>query len=161
MEEVKTTYNKKDIAKEQLRTAIVIFLKGLSYPSVITLAGASGSILHQLVLNRGKTPFVDFARDVKVKLTGENIKRQKYKSFLNNHLGINHLKHMSNECSETVEIDLEESAYRALVVAVNDYIVLNGQDDDFIKAFLKWSWVNKDGPDAMKEYEKFAKDLKK
>lgn len=57
----KHRYHKYDIARGQLETAIRLFLvDGCDMFSAVTLAAASGEILHQLVLNDGKQPFVDY-----------------------------------------------------------------------------------------------------
>ena len=53
-------YHKFDIAHGQLETAIRLFLvDGCDMFSAITLAGAAGEVLHELVLRAGKRPFVD------------------------------------------------------------------------------------------------------
>ncbi len=61
-------YHKLDIARGQLarparciETAIRLFLvDGCDMFSAITLAGAAGEVLHELVLRAGKRPFVDY-----------------------------------------------------------------------------------------------------
>jgi fibrillarin-like rRNA methylase len=54
-------YHRKEIATQQLETAIWLFLNNKDLSSVITLAGAAGTILSQLVKNAGHEPFVDYA----------------------------------------------------------------------------------------------------
>jgi hypothetical protein len=57
-------YQKSQIATEQLKTAIFLFLNGGDPSSVITLAGAASVILERLLRNKGTTyPFIDFARN--------------------------------------------------------------------------------------------------
>ena len=55
-----TTHNKLDIAREQLRTAVMLHCSGRDRFSAITLAGAADVILSQLLVNKGKENFSDF-----------------------------------------------------------------------------------------------------
>jgi hypothetical protein len=154
-------YHKRQIATDQLKTAIWLFLHGRDPASVITLAGAASAILHQLVHNEGKTPFVDFARNVHNAFGGRMVPRTKYQRHINDTLGINSLKHMSAACPDTLEIDLEKNAEDAITRAIADYVPLFGQEHDFIKAYLQWAWVNRNGPQIMKDYEKIPAKLKR
>ena len=150
-------YHKSQIATEQLRTAIWLFLHGRDPASVITLAGAASGILHQLAVDDGKTPFIDFGRNIHHSVAGRLVARRTYNRHVNDTLGINSLKHMSPDSPNTLEIDLEKNAENAITKAVADYVPLFGQEHDFIKAFLQWAWVNRNGPQVMEEYyEKFA-----
>jgi hypothetical protein len=154
-------YHKRQVASEQLETAILLFLNGRDLSSVITLAGAAGAILERLVRNEGKRPFIDFACDVANVFSGATPPRVKYNRYINNRLGINHHKHMSPDCPETIEIDLQESAENAITKAVADYVTLCGQEDDFIKAYLSWAWVYRDGPKIMQDYRSLPAKLKR
>jgi len=154
-------YHKSQIATEQLKTSILLFLSGRDHSSVITLAGAASAILDQLVRNEDKTPFVDFARKIPIAFGGSMQPRNKYNRRINDKLGINSLKHMSPSCPETLEIDLEKSAEDAITKAVGDYVPLYGQDHDFIKDYLHWAWVNRNGPQVMKDYEKLPAKFKR
>ncbi|MCK5072711.1 MAG: hypothetical protein KAQ98_04740 [Bacteriovoracaceae bacterium] len=153
--------HKKEVARRQLETAVFLFLKGIDYSSVVTLAGAAGNILLQLVLNRGERPFVDLGRDVANYLQGELLPRKRYKYRMQILFGIIPLKHMSDKCDEIVEMDLEKCALSALTVAVCDYTTLSGQNEPFVKAFLNWCWKNQNGPQVMEEYQSLPKKLKK
>jgi hypothetical protein len=79
-------YHKRQIATDQLKTAIWLFLHGRDSASVITLAGAASAILHQLVPNEGKTPFIDFARNVHHAFGGHMVPRAKYQQHINDTL---------------------------------------------------------------------------
>jgi hypothetical protein len=154
-------YHKRQIASVQLQTAILLFLNGRDLSSVITLAGAAGVILERLVRNEGKRPFIDFACSVADVLSGKTPPRAKYNRYISDRLGINHHKHMSPDCPETIEIDLQESAENAITKAVADYVTLHGQEDDFIKAYLSWTWVYRDGPKIMQDYRNLPEKLKR
>jgi hypothetical protein len=145
-------YHKRGIATEQLKTAIFLFLGDRDRSSVITLAGAASNILERLVRNEGKTPFIDYARNVQNVLGGSTPPRAKYSRYINERLGINPHKHMSPTCPDTLEIDLQKGAEDAITKAIADYTTLYGQEHDFIKAFLRWAWVNRDGPQVMKDH---------
>lgn len=135
-------YHRKIIATEQLKTAILLFLDNRDLSSVITLAGASSNILTQLARNAGEEPFIDYACRVHNHIKGYTPPREKYNHHINRILGISVHKHMSQSCPETITLDLHNCAINALIRAVGDYVTLYGQEEDFIKKFLNWTWHN-------------------
>jgi hypothetical protein len=157
----KSAYYKGDIARSQLETAVKIFLNGRDRFSVITLAGAASNILSQLVTNDGGEPFLDYARLIYKDYSGITPPREKYNKHLNQTIGINQLKHHSIGDPEHIELDEEKGAEQAITKAVADYISLYGQDELFVKAFLKWAWVNNDGEAIMENYKKIPSKLKR
>ena len=154
------TYHKKDIAKAQLETAVRLFLQGRDLSSVITLAGASGTILDRLLRNAGKEPFVDYARRFYKGKEGYTPKRASYAHYIDNRLGIIVHKHMNSTDSNTVELDLDQLAFDALGKAMSDYVKLNGQDEPLVIAFFNWAWVNKNGAEALDIYLKQPDEIK-
>lgn len=158
---VDQTYHKQDIATMQLKTAVILFLNGKDCSSVITLAGAAGNILSQLVKNNGGEPFVDFACRVHDALVGYTPPRNKYKHHIDKELGVTAHKHMSSSDSEDVEIDLEKSAADSLIRALSDYTTLKGQEENFVKEFFRWAWKNMDGEEIMESYNKMPNKIKK
>jgi hypothetical protein len=146
-------FHKSEIAKQQLQTAVEIFLRRLDFSSVITLAGAATGILDTLVKRAGKEPFVDYARRVYREFAGYTPKRKSYAHQIDKKLGVIAHKHLASEDPGTVELDLEKQAADALARAIADYIALYGQEEPFVRAYLQWAWVNTDGPSQM---EKFA-----
>lgn len=155
-------YHKVDIAAGQLRTAIRLFLTdGCDMFSAITLAGAAGSILHQLVLDSGKRPFVDFA--IKVydwRKLGPTIARSKYLTHIHRLLFINVLKHHNPKQDEVVEFDAEECALAAILKAIADYKTLTGEETGEMKAFLAWCYVNLESSEIMESYQKLPEKVK-
>lgn len=151
---------KGDIAKAQLETAVVVFLRGLDYSSVITLAGAASGILDTLVRRAGKEPFVDYARRVQAGLHGRTPKRQSYWHHIEKTLGVTVHKHLSEKDPETVELDLEELAADSLKRAISDYISLHGQQEPFVRAFLAWCWKTMDGAAMMERYKAVPKHMR-
>ena len=153
-------YHKRDIAKWQLETAVRLFLNERDLSSVITLAGAAGTILDRLVRNEGKESFVDYARRVHREKVGYMPKRQSYSHHIDKKIGTIVHKHLGKEESEEIDLDLDKMAVDALIRALADYIALNGQEDPFVKAFLSWSWNNMDGHSLMEEFMKVPERLK-
>jgi len=153
-------FHKHDVAKAQLQTAVSMFLEGRDRSSVVTLAGAASGILDALVRCSGKEAFLDYARRVRQELSGQTPKRSAYSHHINTLLGVIAHKHLWEEDSDTIELDLEEQAAGALSRAIADYISLNGQDEPFVKAFLSWSWRNQDGPGLMEKFKQAPKRLK-
>ncbi|MBL4836522.1 MAG: hypothetical protein JKY34_03005 [Kordiimonadaceae bacterium] len=156
----KQEYKKSDIAKQQLETAIGLFLNEVDYASAITLAGAADNILHQLVLNEGKQPFLDYARDIHNVLNGFTPKRGSYKHHIDKKMGIANLKHMGPNCSAVIEIDLLQNAANAIKKAIANYTTLYGDKEPMVVGFLKWCWVNEDGEAIMKAYNSLPKGVK-
>jgi hypothetical protein len=157
----KQKYLRLDLARQQLQTAVSLFL-GKDYLSVITLAGAASGVLTQLVLNSGKEPFVDYGRTFQSSRYSQATPgREKYNRFINSKVGVDVLRHHAANDPETIELNAELQAEHALSRAVVDYIELRGQDEPFVQMFLKWLWVNRDGPKEMAEFEAEDKRFKK
>jgi hypothetical protein len=146
------TFHKSDIARTQLETAVDIFLKGFSRHSVITLAGAASGILDGLLLASGKEPFIDYARRVHAARQGQMPGRVKFAHYIEKRFGISSHKHLSETDDDPIKLDLEDLAEQALTRAIVEYITLFGQEELFVKAYLQWSWVTKDGPGLVKKY---------
>lgn len=156
----KARFHKSDIAKYQLETAVRLFLHGLDRSSVITLAGASCGILDRLVRNAGKEPFVDYACRVHRELIGYTPKRRSYSHQIDKRLGVIAHKHLAQDDSATVELDLEKMAFDALARALADYVTLNGQEEPFVRTFYSWAWENEDGRTLMEEFKAVPDKLK-
>jgi hypothetical protein len=160
----KIRYLRLDIATRQLETAVWMFLEGKDRFSVITLAGAASAILMRLVLNADKQPFADYGRLVMNERSGSMPAREKYNRRINLLFGIDALKHHAANDPPTLELEEERAAENAIIRAMADYIELRGQDAPFVKAFLQWTWVSRNGPELMRAYEaqpERVKQLKK
>jgi hypothetical protein len=156
-------YHKFDIARGQLETAIRLFLiDGADMFSALTLAGAAGEILHRLVLNDGKEPFVDSV----IKVT--ELKSPKMPTparsgiikHIHDVLFVNHTKHLDKGQDVIVKFDAEEAALAAILKAMVDYKTLTGEHTQAMKAFLGWTYQNLDSSDIMKRYEEAKKQGK-
>ena len=149
----KKTYTRDEIAFVQLETAIWFFLNEASYASAITLAGAADNILHQLVLNSGQEPFLEYGRKVAAQLSGRIPGRSKYRKHVGDILGINPLKHMSDECPDGIEIDLPLCAEDTITKAIANYTQLHGERTDCVRAFLQWAWTNRNGQELLDQFK--------
>ena len=155
-----TRFHKSEIARLQLQTAVEMFLSGKDRSSIITLAGAASGILDTLVKKAGKESFIDYARRVHLVQKGAMPNRKSFAHYINKWLGVIVHKHLSKEDAETVELDLEKQAADVLIRAITDYIELNGQDELFVRTFLQWAWVNKDGAAQMAKFASLPAKLR-
>ena len=143
-------YHRSDIAKLQLRTAVMLFINEKDLSSVITLSAVASNLLYQLVSNAKKEPFIDYARKVHEAFIGWTPKRKGYKNYIDNTFGVNVHKHMGKKCSKTCSIDLHDSAKNMLLIAISEYVKLYGQRDDFVVAYLNWRWQRENGANIAK-----------
>jgi len=155
-------YHKLDIARGQLETAIRLFLvDGCDMFSAITLAGAAGEVLHQLVLRAGKRPFVDYA--VKVhdwKKIGPTPSRGAVMKHIHKLLFINAMKHHDKDVQDTIQLDAEECALAAILKAIVDYKTLTGEETVAMKALFGWCYKNLESEQMLKDYEELPKAAK-
>ena len=156
-------YHKYDIATGQLETAIRLFLTdGCDMFSALTLAAAAGELLHQLVLNAGKRPFVDYVVKVnEFKEPGKTPGRSSVITHIHKILFVNRLKHFDKTEAEIVEFDVEECALAAILKAIADYKTLMGTQTGSMKALMAWAYQNLDSAEILKRYEDAPDLLKK
>lgn len=146
---METKISKCEIAKRQLQTAVFLLLHEMDRSSAITLAGASGAILDQLLRNKGKEPFVDYACRVHRELCGITPKRKSYAHHIDKKLGVTVHKHMGKDDPEDVELDLEKMAVDAVARAVVDYTTLCGKNEPFVLEFDCWLRKNTSNADEL------------
>jgi hypothetical protein len=135
------SYQRLDLAANQLETAIGLFISGGDKFSVITLAGAADGIFSQLVINKGKENFIEFSlkKDNDKTLTRGDLGKQ-----VNDILFINELKHMDEDDDGYVVMDVDQCAVSAMLKAMANFVILRGHDVDFVKAFMAWIKLNLD-----------------
>lgn len=136
---------KLQIAQRQLETAIGLFITRKDRISAITLAGAADGILHGLVLKAGKQPFSDYALGIAETMKGETPPKVKYSKHINDTLKINSLKHMDENESEDVTLDVDISALGAILKAIANHHALFPEHPGFIHAMLQWTYMFYDG----------------
>jgi hypothetical protein len=129
-----------DLALNQLRTAIMLFVTGRDRFSVITLAGAADVILSELVLREGKENFVDTVS----KKEGKSRSRKDVGRDINDEFCINIAKHMDPGDDDYVDIEVEDCAIGAILKALANYNMLDGRDVNLIQGFRYWLSCNVD-----------------
>ena len=82
-------------------------------------------------------------------------------NYIDNMFGINVQKHMSPSCPKTCDLNLHECAINSITIAISDYVTLYGQNDDFVIAYLTWSWNRADGNKIFEAYNNMPNKLKK
>lgn len=136
-------YNKIELAENQLKTAIELFVSNGDKFSTITLAGAADVILCRLVLNAGKENFTEFSLR-HTSSQHDNETKESHGRKINDVLFINALKHMDRDEDGYVVMDVDECALGAILKALANYIILSGSEKDFVKGFLVWVRLNLD-----------------
>ncbi len=135
------TYQRFDLAVNQLDTAVRLFMGGQDRFSVITLAGAADAILSQLVENRGDKTFIEELIEGE-----EDAKRARSTmgKHINDILFINAMKHMDDGDDGNVVMDAEQCAIASILVAIANFVTLRGRGAAFVEVFLAWTKQNLD-----------------
>ena len=136
-----TTHNKLDIAREQLRTAVMLYCSGHNRFSAITLAGAADVILSQLLLNKGKENFSDVLMKKDADATGSMPERAVHGKAVNDMLMINAMKHLNPGDDDYLEMDVRISGLATVSKAVSNYVMLCGDRADFVEVLRCWARV--------------------
>jgi hypothetical protein len=134
-------YQRLDLATNQLKTAIGLFVGGHDRFSVITLASAADNILTQLVSNNGKETFTEI---LSREDDDETMTISRMGSHVNKILSINELKHLDKGDDDYVLMDTEECAVATILKALANFVTLRGNEIDFVRAFLLWVRLNLD-----------------
>ena len=138
------SYARLELAENQLRSAIGLFVSGGDRFSVITLAGAADVLLSRLVINAGQENFTESEMRREVKRGRNVVTREEFGKEMNDTLFINQLKHMDDGDDGYVEFDPEECALAAILKAIVNYAQLGGRNKDFVLAFMAWVKLNLD-----------------
>lgn len=145
------TITKLALAQSQLETAIGLFVSRRDRISAITLAGAADGILHGLVLKAGKQPFSDYALAMTEALGGDTPKKRAFAKYVNDKFHINDLKHMDEGDAGELALDVDQSAFGAIVKAIANHHILVPEHPPYIKAMLAWAWKFYDGKTIREE----------
>jgi hypothetical protein len=135
------THSKLDIAREQLRTAVMLYCSGRDRFSAITLAGAADVILSQLLLSEGKENFSDLLMKKEADASGSMPVRSAHGKSVNDMLMINAMKHMDRDDDDYLEMDVRISGLATVSKAVCNYVKLCGDDVDFVEVLRCWARV--------------------
>lgn len=137
------TYDRLSLAKEQLDTALELFLDEKNYSSAITLAGAAEEIFGCSLVLAGDKSALDNSYESMAE-THTILRRTKLdkKSYIaKENFARNALKHLQNDKGPTITIDLEEAACWMLVRAIHNGEKLNFEFERF-RDFDNWFYEN-------------------
>lgn len=137
-------YKRIELAENQLKTAIGLFVSGGDKFSATSLAGAADVILCRLASNLGKENFTEFSLREETTNGGPGRTKESHGKNINDTLFINDLKHMDEGEDGYIDTDVDECALGAILKALANYIIVAGRDKDFVKAFLAWVQLNLD-----------------
>jgi hypothetical protein len=134
------TYQRVDLAIEQLDTALELFLSERSYASALTLAGAAEEILGQAISQKGQQDALRYKYDVlnstHRELHGKTLEWKRFSDGENH--ARNALKHMRSRSEDTVTTDLQEAAIWMLVRACANYGAMDFARTDRMDSFDNW-----------------------
>jgi hypothetical protein len=136
-----SAHSKLDIAREQLRTAVMLYCSGRDRFSAITLAGAADVILSQLLPSEGKENFSDLLMKKEADATGSMPKPAAHGKAINDMLMINAMKHMDPGDDDHLDMDVRISGLATVTKAVANYVKLCGDNADFVEVLRCWARV--------------------
>lgn len=136
------TYSRLELAKNQLESAVGLFVSGGDRFSAISLAGAADVILSRLLITRGTENFTEYSLRLERERGGDPGSREDHGKEINDTLFINHLKHMDDGEHGFIEMDPEECAIAAILKALANFISLSGKQHNFVQAFIAWVHLN-------------------
>ena len=114
------TYDRLDLAKGQLDTALNLLLDHEDYPSAITLAGAAEEMFGRALTNRGGKSALDHSydsmSDLYRTLCDEKVDKRKFVAQEN--AARNALKHLQASEGTTIALDLKTAASWMLARAI-------------------------------------------
>lgn len=114
------TYNKIELATQQINVAISYFLKRRSLVSALTLASAAEKIFSKALAHRGQQNFLDSKYETlepNPKMRG--LSKEDFVRDENS--ALNAIKEMDAANDTSVTLDLEEAAYSMIVRACDNY----------------------------------------
>lgn len=137
-------YTRFELAHNQLKAAIALYITNRDRLSAITLAGAADVILSQLVLRAGLPNFTDRALEKEVEAGRAVIAREIFGKEINDMLFINQLKHFDDDALEIIEMDVDECALAAISKALANYVNLPEHERELVLVFKLWVKKNLD-----------------
>lgn len=78
-------------------------------------------------------------------MSGKTPSKSKYARHINDQLNINALKHMDEGDETDLVFDADIAALSAILKAIANHHTLVPDAPPFIRAMLRWTWLNYDG----------------
>jgi hypothetical protein len=136
-------HSRRDVAVQQLETALRLYFEGRDFYSVITLAGAADTILAQMLRIEGKEPRLEELKKATVEiarsLLGQEVSPKWVADRAN--LARNALKHWDPDQPVRVSFDAKEEATDMLDRAVTNYWSLVGEVTPEMQRFMT-AWLS-------------------
>jgi hypothetical protein len=117
------TYNRVDLATEQLNVAISLFLQRKRFVSALVLAGAAEEILGKRLSHSGKQNSLDRRYETMEPIL--TMRHQTKEDFIEEeNRALNAVTHMASASEPSVTLDLEEAASSMIVRACHNHDLL-------------------------------------
>ncbi|MCR4347057.1 MAG: hypothetical protein NUV55_07640 [Sulfuricaulis sp.] len=138
------TYQRVDLAKEQLEVALEMFLKRGSFVSALTLAGAAEEILGETLIQRGEKTTLQHECSL-IKPVEDLFRKKPYSwsEFTEKKNRVrNAAKHIKNASEATVTADIEDEALWMIVRACDNHARLGLEPTPLMQEFEEWFYKN-------------------
>ena len=138
------TFQRTDLAKEQLDIALDLFLTSKSFVATLTLAGAAEEILGKALRQEGKKTALEQQHST-ISSFRTFLERNNFtlKDYINEkNRARNAAKHMDLASHATITVDMQDEALWMLVRALDHYLRLGFNESDRIKKFNNWFYEN-------------------
>ena len=139
------TYDRVDLATQQLNVAISLFLKRKSFVAALTLAGAAEEILGEALSQRGQQNSLELKYEVMEPIL--IMRHQTKEDFIEDeNRALIAVTHMASASDQSVTLDLEEAAYSMIDRACDNYDLLGLPRTATMRAFDNWFYEHVVGP---------------
>jgi hypothetical protein len=138
------TYQRIDLAKEQLEIALEMFLKRCSFVSALTLAGAAEEILGKTLIQRDEKTTLQ--HEYLLIKPVENLFREKpydWREFIEKKNRVrNAAKHLKEASKATITANFEDEALWMIVRACDNHMRLGLEPTPLMQEFDDWFYKN-------------------
>ncbi len=138
------TYERIELAKEQLEIALEMFLKRRSFVSALTLAGAAEEILGKALIQRGEKTTLQHECPL-IEPVESLFRKTKYgwgEFIEKKNRARNAAKHMKDKSEATITADLEDEALWMIVRACDNHTRLGLELTPLMYEFENWFYTN-------------------
>jgi hypothetical protein len=131
------TYNRVDLAREQLDAALSLFLEGRSLVSALTLAGAAEDVLGKALSHSGQQNSLELKYEIMEPILA--MRHQTKEDFIRDeNRALIAITHMASASDLSVTLDLEEAAYSMIVRACHNSDLLGLPRTSNMRKFENW-----------------------
>ena len=131
------TYNRIDLAREQLDAALSLFLEGRSLVSALMLAGAADDVLGKALSHSGQQNSLELKYEIMEPIVV--MRHQTKEDFIRDeNRALIAVTHMASASDLSVTLDLEEAAYSMIVRACHNSDLLGLPRTLNMRKFENW-----------------------